>query len=227
VKGGVTKRIEDTVKALEQGQLKKALYLSEASGLEKHHQFIEQAARTCLANKDNQKACSLAIKEAKGKVQDTITLPIDDTSLEGLEEYLSPEKAPEQSPETQPAAAEKTDEELFEECEECHVAVAAARIAEVCTELPEEAGASCKLISEKLEDENTEPADWIRAMVEAAEQAQGEAKGKMVAAVSELTEYLERRNSPFLKELDKEKEKTNAEETTTVSPHTEEPNTEG
>jgi len=206
VKGGVTKRIEDTVKALEQGQLKKALYLSEAQGLEKHRQFIEQAARTCLANKDNQEACTLAIKEAKNKVQDTITLPIDDTSLEGLEEYLSPEKPPEQASETQPTS-EKTDEQLFEECEECHVAVAAARVAEICAEFPKDAGGACKIISEKLEDENTEPADWIKAMVETAEQAQGEAQEQMTAAVTELTDYLQRRDSPFLKELDKGKEK--------------------
>jgi len=203
VKGGVTKRIEDTVKALEQGQLKKALYLSEANGLEKHHSLIEQAARTCLANKENKEACTLAIEEAKDKVQDTITLPIDDTSLERVEEYLSPEKPSEQPPETQPTS-EKTDEDLFEECEECHVAVAAATIAQVCTELPEEAGGACKIISEKLEDENTEPADWIKAMVETAERAQGEAKEQMGAAVTELTDYLQRRNSPFLKELDKE-----------------------
>jgi len=202
VKGGVTKRIEDTVKALEQGQLKKALLLSDREGLEKHHQFIEEAARTCLANKENKEACALAIKEAKENVQDTITLPIDDTSLEGVEEYLSP-KPTEQPPEAQPTS-EKTDEELFEECEECHVAVAAATIAQVCTELPEEAGGACKIISEKLEDENTEPADWIKAMVETAEQAQGEAKEQMGAAVTELTDYLQRRNSPFLKELDKE-----------------------
>ena len=206
MKGGVTKRIEDTVKALEQGQLKKALYLSEAQGLEKHRQFIEQAARTCLANKDNQEACTLAIKEAKNKVQDTITLPIDDTSLEGLEEYLSPEKPPEQASETQPTS-EKTDEQLFEECEECHVAVAAARVAEICAEFPKDAGGACKIISEKLEDENTEPADWIKAMVETAEQAQGEAQEQMTAAVTELTDYLQRRDSPFLKELDKGKEK--------------------
>ncbi|MBA7584790.1 hypothetical protein ES708_26750 [subsurface metagenome] len=225
MKGGVTKRIEDTVKALEQGQLKKALYLSEAQGLEKHHQFIEQAARTCLANKDNKEACAVAVKEAKDKVQDTITLDIDDTSLEGLEEYLPPAKPPEQPPETQPES-EKTDEQLFEECEECHVAVAAVTIAKVCAEYPEDAGGACKVISEKLEDENTEPADWIRAMVETAEQAQGEAKEQMVAAVTELTDYLQRRDSPFLKELDKGKEETNAEETTPVSPHTEEPNTE-
>ncbi|MBA7652122.1 hypothetical protein ES703_59951 [subsurface metagenome] len=143
----------------------------------------------------------MAIEEAKDKVQDTITLPIDDTSLEGVEEYLSPEK-PEETKETQPTS-EKTDEELYFECEECHVAVAAARVAEICAERPEEAGNACKVISEKLEDENTEPADWIKAMVETAEQAQGEAKDQMVAAVTELTDYLERRNSPFLKELDK------------------------
>ena len=203
MKGGVTKRIEDTVKALDQGQLKKALLLTDREGLEKHHHFIEKAARTCLANKENKEACTLAIEEAKDKVQDTITLPIDDTSLERVEEYLSPEKPSEQPPETQPTS-EKTDEDLFEECEECHVAVAAATIAQVCTELPEEAGGACKIISEKLEDENTEPADWIKAMVETAERAQGEAKEQMGAAVTELTDYLQRRNSPFLKELDKE-----------------------
>ncbi|MBA7605567.1 hypothetical protein ES703_12700 [subsurface metagenome] len=203
MKGGITKRIEDTIKALEQGQLKKALYLSEANGLEKHHHFVEQAARTCLANKDNKEACALAIKEAKDKVQDTITLAIDDTSLEGLEEYISPKKPSEQPPETKPTS-EKTDDELFEECEECHVAVAAAKVAEICAEHPEDAGGACKVISERLEDENTEPADWIKAMVETAEHAQGEAKEQMVAAVTELTDYLQERNSPFLKELDKE-----------------------
>ncbi|MBA7551318.1 hypothetical protein ES705_43857 [subsurface metagenome] len=200
MKGGVTKRIEDTVKALDQSQLKKALYLTEGiEKLSRQHQFVEEAAHICLGNKDNKEACGSAIKEARNKVQDTITLPIDDTSLEGLEEYLSPENQPAAQP-----AGEKTDEELYEECEDCHVAVAAVRFAEVCAEHPEEAGNACKAISEKLEDENTEPADWIRAMVETAEQAQGEAKEEMVAAVTELTDYLERRNSPLLAELDKE-----------------------
>ena len=200
MKGGVTKRIEDTVKALDQSQLKKALYLTEGNEkLSRQHQFLEEAARICLANKDNKEACQQAIKEARNRVQDTITLPIDDTSLEGLEEYLSPENQPAAQP-----AGEKTDEELYEECEDCHVAVAAVRFAEVCAAHPEEAGNACKAISEKLEDENTEPADWIRAMVETAEQAQGEAKEEMVAAATELTDYLERRNSPLLAELDKE-----------------------
>lgn len=200
MKGGITKRIEDTVKALDQSQLKKALYLTEGiEKLSRQHQFVEEAARICLANKDNKEACGKAIKEARNKVQDTITLTIDDTSLEGLEEYLSPENQPAAQP-----AGEKTDEELYEECEECHVAVAAVRFAEVCAEHPEEAGNACKAISEKLEDETTEPVDWMRTMIKTAEQAEGKAKEEMAAAVTELTDYLEGRNSPLLEELDKE-----------------------
>lgn len=203
MKGGVTKRIEDTVKALEQGQLKKALYLTETRGLEKHHDFVEEAARTCLANKDNKEACSMAIKEARGNVQDTVTLPIDDTSLEGLEDYLTEKKQPVEQ-EAPKSDQEKTDEELYEECEDCHVAVAASRFADVCADNPEEAGASCELISQKLEDENTEPGDWIKAMVQTAEGAKGQAKEEMVGAVTELTNYLERRGSEILKQLDEE-----------------------
>jgi len=202
VKGGVTKRIEDTVKALDQSQLKKALYLTEGiDKLSRQHQVVEEAARICLGNKDNKEACQQAIKEARNRVQDTITLPIDDTSLEGLEEYLSPENQPAAQP-----AGEKTDEELYEECEDCHVAVAAVRFAEVCAEHPEEAGNACKGISEKLEDETTEPVDWIKTMIGTAEQAEGKAKEEMAAAVTELTDYLERRNSPLLEELDKGEE---------------------
>ena len=99
--------------------------------------------------------------------------------------------------------AQKTDEELFEECEECHVAVAASRFADVCAENREEAG-GCELIGRSLENENTEPGDWIKAMVQTAEKAQGKAKQEMAGAITELTEYLERRNSPLLKAIDKE-----------------------
>lgn len=209
MKGGVTKRIEDTVSALDKRQLKKALYLTEGNEkLSQQHQFVEEAARTCLSNKNNKEVCQVAMNEARNKIQDTISLPIDDTSLEGLEEYVSPEKPAEQPIEPQPSS-EKTDEELFEECEECHVAVAAVRFAEICAEHPEDAGVACKLISANLEDENTEPADWIRAMVETAEQAQGEAKEKMDATVTELAGYLERRRSSFLKELNKGEEGAN------------------
>jgi len=213
MKGGVTKRIEDVTKALDGKQMKKALYLSEVKGLEQHHQWIEEAARTCLANRENKKVCEQAIKEARDKVQGTVSLPLDDTSLEGLEEYMTEQKLPgEMETVESPAApsgflakAQKTDEDLFEECEPCHVAVAASRFADICVEKPEESG-GCELIGRSLENENTEPSDWIKAMVQTAEGAQGEAKEEMVGAITELTDYLERRNSPFLKALDKEGE---------------------
>jgi len=229
MKGGITKRLEDTLKALDEKQLKKALYLTENNPkLERQHQFIEEAGRTCLANKHNRKVCEEAIKMARDKVHETVSLPLDDTSLEGLEEYLTPEKSERNVRETETvktpmvpdgflAKAQKTDDALFEECEECHVAVAAAKFADICAEKPEEAG-GCELIGRSLENENTEPVDWLKAMVETAEKAQGKAKEEMVGAISELTDYLERRNSPFLKALDKDvKDEQNA----VVSPRTE------
>ncbi len=211
MKGGVTKRIEEINKALDQKQLKKALYLSEAKGLERHHEWIQEAARTCLANREDKSACEQAIRRAREKVQGTASLPVDDTSLEGLEEYMTEQKLPEETKSVETPAvpsgflskAQKTDEELFEACEECHVAVAASRFADVCAGNREEAG-GCELIGRSLENENTEPVDWIKAMVQTAEKAQGKAKQEMAGAITELTEYLERKNSPFLKALDKE-----------------------
>ena len=203
MKGGVTKRIEDTVKALEKGQLKNALGLTDRRGLERHHQIVEAAARTCLQNKGDEEVCKKAMSEAKDRVQETITVPEDDTSLEGIEEMLS--GSPAETPQGEPAEmANVSDDELYENCEECHIAEAAVRFSEVCAAHPEDAGESCRLIAEKVADENTEPADWIKTMVETAEGARGEAKEKMVAAVTELTDYLEKRDSPFLKEMEQE-----------------------
>ncbi len=199
--------MEDTVSALDKGQLKKALYLTEGhEKLSRQHDFVEEAARTCLANKDNKEVCKAAMNEARNKIQDTTSLPIDDASLEGLDEYLSksePPALPEQSVEPTKPQEEKTDEELYEECEPCHIAVAASRFADVCAENREEAG-GCELIGRSLADENTEPVDWIKAMVQTAEKAEGKAKEEMAGAITELTEYLERRSSPLLKALDKE-----------------------
>ena len=102
------------------------------------------------------------------------------------------------------AKEEKTDEELFAECEECHVAIVADVFGRVCAKNREEAGVGCEIIGRSLENENTEPADWIKAMVETAEKAQGKAKEEMMAAIAELGDYLTQRNSPLLKALDKE-----------------------
>jgi len=233
MKGGITRRLDDVLKSLDEKQLKKALYLTEHPKLERQHQYIMEAARTCLANKENKQVCDQAIREARDKVHGTISLPIDDTSLEGLEEYMAEQKLPEEikpvetlaEPQTIPggflAKAEMSDEELFNSCEECHIAVAASRIADICAEKREEAGNGCEIIGRSLENEDTEPADWIKTMIEAAEKAQGKAKEEMTAAIAELTEYLERRNSPLLKVLDKEE---NHAQTTAVPARAEEPN---
>jgi len=224
MKGGITRRLEEVLKSLDEKQLKKALYLTENNPkLERQHQWIEETARTCLANKDNKKTCEQAIKDTRNKVHETMSLPLDDTSLEGLDQYLTP-NIPVSEPEVKEqeevkVKQVKTDAELYEECEECHVATASARFADICAEKPDEAG-SCELIGRSLENENTEPVDWLKAMVETAEKAQGKAKEEMVGTITELTEYLERRNSPFLKALDREVENA---ETTTIPAHTEEP----
>ena len=212
-KGGITKKLDDTIKALDANQLKKALYLTENNPkLQRQHQFIEEAARTCLANRDNKKVCEEAIKMARDEVKETVSVPIDDTGLEGLEEYLSPPApASHEEPAASPPAA-KTDEEIFEACQECHVAVTAARFADICAEKPEEAG-RCELIGRSLEDEKTEPVDWLKAMIETAEKAQGSAKEEMSETLTELTDYLERKDSPFLEELEKESEAANVEGT--------------
>jgi len=220
MKGGVTKRIEDVTKALEQGQLKKALYLSEARGLERHHEWIEDAARFCLTNKEDRNACNDAIQEAREKIQSTVTLPIDDTGLEGLEEYLSQQKPVEAMPAPEPEKQHTADDELYENCEECHVAVAASKFADICEEKPEEAG-SCLLIGHSLARDDTEPAEWLKAMVRTAEEAKGKAKEEMVASLVELTDYLEKRSSPILEAL--KKEEGNGQKTTVVPPHNEEP----
>jgi len=191
VKGGITKKIQDTIKALDGKQLKKALYLTDRPKLEEHHQYVEEAARICLANKGKKEVCEVAIKEAREKVQKTISLPIDDTGLEGLEEYLG---------DGDKITDKMTDEELYFACPECHIATAVSRFADVCEGYPETH--ACEVISEKLKDETTEPVDWIKAMIKTAEQTEGEPKKEMVAALAELTDYLERKNSPWLKELD-------------------------
>ena len=211
-KGGATRKIEDTIKALDEKQIKKALYLTENHPkLERQHQFVVEAAQTCLANKGNKQACEEAIKMARDRVQETVSLPIDDTSLEGLEEYLAPAPSltpaltpsptPDEDTPVFPPPAQPSDDELFAECEECHIAVAASRFADICAERPDEAG-GCETIGRSLQNEDTEPADWLKAMIETTEKAQGTAKEEMAAALADLGDYLQKRDSPLLKALE-------------------------
>lgn len=192
--GGVTHRIEKAIEALEKGQLKQALYLTEKDKLSEHHKWVEEAARTCLSNKDNKKVCADAIKNAQEKLRTTITAPLDDTSLEGVEEMLSEQK---------PAKPEKqtSDEELYEQCEECHIANAVAAATEICDQHPQTV---CSLVTSKLDKEDTQPEEWIRTLKEAADKAEGEAKAEFAIILGDLADYLRRRNSPFLKGLEEE-----------------------
>ena len=186
----ITKRIEDAIQALEKGQLKQALYLTERDKLSEHHQWIEEAARTCLANKNNKAICQAAVNEAKAKLQATITPPMEDTSLEGLEEYM-----------TDKPTQEKTNEELYEECEECHIANAIAAASEICEQHPQTV---CSLIWERIDKEDVGPEEWLKTLVQAVDKSEGVAKKEMATIVNDLVEYLDHRNSPFLKALKEE-----------------------
>jgi hypothetical protein len=200
--GGVTSRIEKAIKALEEGKLKEALYLTDKEKLAGHHAWIEKAARTCLANRNNKKACAEAIKEAQEKLRATITAPLDDTSLEGIEEYLGDkEPVSEKKVKEQVQVQEKSDEELYESCEECHVAEAVAKAADICEVYPQTV---CSLIEQRIGNEDVQPEEWIKTLKQAVDQAEGPAKAEMAIILGELTDYLRRRNSPLLKALREE-----------------------
>lgn len=186
MKGGVTRRIEDTVKALDQGQLKKALLLTDGvPGLEKHHQWLQEAGQACLADKS---ACEAAIATARARVKGTVELPEDDTSLEGLEDLVEGGPPPE-SPKEDPTP----------DCPECHVAEAVGKfhaIAENCgnTEV-------LAKIGEKVQNPDTPATEWLKTLVEITETATcgQEDYGSILV---DLTDYLEERESPILKALD-------------------------
>lgn len=184
--GGVTHRIEEAVKALEQGKVKKALYLTDNPKTERHHQMVSDAAKKCLSDKGQ---CPAYLKDAAEQLKDTITAPLDETGLEGVEEMID------QKPQ---ADQPQTDE--YEPCEECHVSDAVIRfheIAEGCGD-----AAIMESIQKTLEDEPP-PEQWLKAMVTIAEKPScGEESYQVV--LGKLTDYLQKRDSPILKKLEEE-----------------------
>lgn len=191
--GGVTGRIERAIKALEEGKLKEALYLTDKSGMERLNAFVKEAAQKALDDRGNAKTYMM---EARDKLKATITTPLDDTSLEGVEEMLK------QGEPVKAKSKEKmTDEELYEECQECHIANAVATATEICDKHPQTV---CTLISSRLDNEDIEPEEWLKVLVETRDKSEGEARQEFDLIVDDLIEYLRRRNSPFLKALTKE-----------------------
>jgi len=189
MKGGVTKRIEDAISALEKGQLKQALYLTDRTEMRRENAWVREAAQKALDDRENAKTYML---EARDKLKAAITSPLEDTSMEGVEEMLN------ETISKTKTTSEKTDEELYDECEECHVANAVVAATEICNKHPQTV---CTLISSRLDKEDVEPEEWIKILLETRDKSEGEARQELDIILSDLGQYLERRKSPFLKAL--------------------------
>ncbi|MBA7528642.1 hypothetical protein ES705_20830 [subsurface metagenome] len=189
MKGGVTKRIEDAISALEKGQLKQALYLTDRTEMGRENAWVREAAQKALDDKENAKTYML---EARDKLKAAITPPLEDTSLEGVEEMLN-----ETIPKTK-TTSEMTDEELYDACQECHIANAVVAATEICDKHPQTV---CTLISSRLDKEDVEPEEWIKILLETRDKSEGEARQEFDIILSDLGQYLESRKSPFLKAL--------------------------
>ena len=188
---GVTHKIEEAVKALEQGRVKKALYLTDTDKTERHHKIVTDAARKCLTDKGK---CPAYLKDAAQKLQETITAPLDTTDLEGVEEMVGASK---QIEEEKP----KAEADEYENCEECHIADAAVKFHDIS----KHCGDSITQRLEKIADEqDTPPEAWLKSMIEIAEGASC-GREQYETVLGELSDYLEKRQSPILKKLDKEK----------------------
>jgi len=187
VKGGVTKRIQETIEALDKGQLKNALFLTDRNELGREHAWVEEAARKAVSDRENAKKYML---EARDKLKATLTNPLEDTSLEGVEEML------EETNSRSNPTSEMTDEELYEECQECHIANAVVAATEICDKHPQTA---CSMITSRLDKEDIQPEEWLKVLLEAREKSEGEARQEFELIVDDLMSYLKRKNSPFLK----------------------------
>jgi len=184
MKGGVTKRIEDAISALEKGQLKQALYLTDRTEMRRENAWVREAAQKALDDRENAKTYML---EARDKLKAAITSPLEDTSMEGVEEMLN------ETISKTKTTSEKTDEELYDECEECHVANAVVAATEICNKHPQTV---CTLISSRLDKEDVEPEEWIKILLETRDKSEGEARQELDIILSDLGQYLERRKSP-------------------------------
>lgn len=194
-----TKRIEKTVEALEKKQLKNALFLTDREETKRHHQWVEEAARSCLSNKET---CDTAIKEAKAKIQETVSVALEDTSLEGVEEMLE-ENVQEPAQDKTEQSVGQTDEELYRDCEECNIATAAVEFVKIAEKDECDGDTVLAKLQPLVNNKMTMPETWLKTMAEVTEKATCN-KMKYGQVLGELTQYLEERDSPILKNLDKE-----------------------
>jgi hypothetical protein len=210
---GATKKIEEAAKSLEAGLIKKAVLLTDSSKTEKAHKIVVDIAKKCVSDKEN---CKDLCKEGAVTLKDMITPTTDNN--DDLAEILAEEenRAPntpssqdaptaQTPPETPPPdkpVAEMSDEEMFSNCPDCHVAAAAVEFVKIA----EKDECDGKQVTEKLQplldDQMTTPEKWIKTMAEITEKATCE-KMKYGQVLGELTGYLQEKNSEILKNLDK------------------------
>ena len=186
---GVGKRIEETVKALEGKQIKKALYLTDKTGMEHQHEVVQGAARACVENKDDKKACDAALKEARETLQASITATTDSTDLEGVEEMI----APKQEEPVAESPVEQPEEDL--DCSECHVADAVVRFVQICDH--DCNGETCKTMEPLLKDPMTPPEKWVKTMRQVASM-DGCGQESYKAVLGDLEGYLKEKGPEIL-----------------------------
>lgn len=188
MKGGVTKRIEEATKALDNGQLKHALQVLDKDKTREQYNIVANAARNCLSN---QESCSTYLQDANSKLKSSITSDATDTSLEGVQEMLD-EKG------TKTTDQAKGDNELYEDCQECHIADAVGKTSDVCNLYRMN---SCQELEQAADNPDTAPEQWLGIIRNVHSEATGEAKQGMDYIVNELAEYLKRKDSEYLRHL--------------------------
>jgi hypothetical protein len=208
---GATKKIEEAAKSLEAGLIKKAVLLTDSSKTEKAHKIVVDIAKQCVANKED---CKDFCKEGAVKLKDMITPTTDNN--DDLEEILAEEEGRTQnapsSQESPPSpdaptspdkpVAEMSDDEAFNNCEECNIAAAAATFVKIAQKDECDGNKALAKLQPCVDDNMTTPEKWLKTMAEVAENATCD-KLKYGEVLGELTDYLQKRDSPILKNLDK------------------------
>jgi hypothetical protein len=103
-------------------------------------------------------------------------------------------------PETPPANT-PTDE-AYIQCEECNIATAAANFVKIAQKDECDGDKTLAKLQPLLDDKLTPSEKWIKTMTDITEEATCD-KLKYLEVLGGLTEYLEKRDSPILKNLDK------------------------
>lgn len=203
---GASKKIEEAGKALNEGLVRKAMMLTDSTKTETAHKVVVDIAKKCVSDKEN---CKDYCKEGAAKLKDMITPTTD--SNEGLEEILAEEEGRAPNTPSAPTAqtlpveekpAEKTDEELFAECSECNIAAAAVEFVKIAEKDECDGAEALGKLQPCVDDNMTTPEKWLKTMAEVTEKATCN-KLKYAGVLGGITEYLQKKDDPILKNIDK------------------------